>query len=152
MTSQIEIIRTYKTSNGIVGAVYTYMGRKCSTFLGRVKDAAKALASSLGIDSRSREDRIIELGSLWENYGKRRVYFNDLEDRVFTALERYNTGNVSYAELDGEKISNSRAKKIMGDLAWGKFWYDLDDGEFHAKGIHEDHVGRIAESIEAEIA
>ena len=56
MTNQIEIIRTYKTSNGIVGAVYTYMGRKCSTFLGRVKDATQALFAMFGAQEPARMD------------------------------------------------------------------------------------------------
>ena len=156
----IQIEKTF-IANNTVGIVYVINGLRCATFLGHVDmiiatresgQTMEALAAEKIAPQPSREDKIIEAGSLWEKYGKRRVYFNDLANRVFSDLDHYNTGNISYAEIDGEKISNSRAKRIMADLQWGKIWYDIDAREFCSKGIHEDHVDRIVESIEDEIA
>jgi hypothetical protein len=36
--------------------------------------------------------------------------------------------------LDGERISNTQARRICGDLDDAKLYFDLDDGSFHLKG------------------
>jgi len=75
-------------------------------------------------------------GNLWEKYGKRRIYFDgaDIAQRQGLDWSTYNSGNISSARLDGEKISNSEAKRILGEFRWFKIWYDLVDGEFHVRG------------------
>ena len=45
-------------------------------------------------------------------------------------IEYYNTGNVAYAEApDGEKISNSCAKRILGH----KTYINIEDGSIHTE-------------------
>lgn len=77
-------------------------------------------------------------GNLWENYGKRRIYFEDASIAQVGGMEweNYNTGNICYASIDGKKISNSEAKRIFEALhTWNfKLWYDLADGKFYSKG------------------
>ena len=71
-----------------------------------------------------------ELGNEWQKGEKRRIYFNSLG--MFYGIEtgRYNSGNISSATLNGERISNSEAKRILGRLLDCKVWYDVTDGKF----------------------
>jgi hypothetical protein len=69
-------------------------------------------------------------GSLWEKGAMRRVYFNDLIELFGLNVSRYNSGNISSASLNGEGISNSRAREIISSLSTGKFYYDLNSNEF----------------------
>jgi hypothetical protein len=82
------------------------------------------------------EEKLTAIGGVkWEKYEKKRIYFNDLEEWFGLECSRYNTGNISSATLDGEKISNSRAKEISSSLGWAKLWYDLTSDEFNWSGI-----------------
>lgn len=55
--------------------------------------------------------------NLWEGGKHKRLYLNDVATELIGInVERYNTGNVRYATLDGEKISNNYAKEILRDM------------------------------------
>jgi hypothetical protein len=83
------------------------------------------------------KDMILAGGKEWTSGAKHRIYFNDLHTWYGLTGETYNTGNISYAELDGEKISNSRARKIISELSLCKVWYDFDDSKYHASGFRD---------------
>ena len=54
---------------------------------------------------------------VWEKGGHRRIYVNSDEamNRIFgLSVERYNTGRICSATLNGECISNSKARAICG--------------------------------------
>lgn len=69
-------------------------------------------------------DALVEKGgNYWEKGSYKRVYF-DLE-AIGLHTERYGTGNISNAELNGEKISNAKA----GKLGAYKAYYDVTTGE-----------------------
>lgn len=70
-------------------------------------------------------------GKEWKKDAMHRVYFNDLPDLFGLKTSHYNTGNVSSASIDGQSISNARAREISSSLAMSKVWYDLADQEFH---------------------
>jgi hypothetical protein len=76
-------------------------------------------------------------GNLWEKYGKCRVYFDGATIASLYGMEwsKYKTGNISYAELDGERISNSEARRILQAFQWFKIWFDLEDFQFHLKPV-----------------
>ena len=59
--------------------------------------------------------------NLWEKYNKRRLYL-DFAKIINLEVDRYNTGNISSAYLEGEKISNSKASKYLEGTAY----IDLD--------------------------
>ena len=65
-----------------------------------------------------------DLGQKWENYGHKRVYLNWL-DIIGFKITYYNTGNISSARHDGEKVSNTRAREIVR----GKAYIDLMTNE-----------------------
>lgn len=70
-------------------------------------------------------------GKEWKRDDKHRVYFNDLASLFGLKTSHYNTGNISSASLDGQPISNGRAREIAGALSGSKVWYDLGDQQFH---------------------
>ena len=85
-------------------------------------------------DTAITEEQAIKAGGkLWGKYGKKRAYFNELENAIGLEINYYNTGNISSASLRGEKISNTKAGKILFMLNDAKVWYDFADNKFHGK-------------------
>lgn len=95
-------------------------------------------------------DNLKQIGNEWQKAGKHRIYFNDLPSRLGLRTWHYNTGNISSAELDGERISNSQAKKLLSRLAGAKLWFDMADEKFHGCGLSDEEFGHIVESIKSE--
>lgn len=50
----------------------------------------------------------------WTKYGMDRLYVT--AKSIGLEVERYNTGNIRSAVMNGETISNSQAKKILADI------------------------------------
>lgn len=75
-------------------------------------------------------------GKLWEKGAMRRIYFSadQVLDHAGLTVQRYNTGNVCGAQLNGESISNSEAKRIAAAYDGFKMYYDLTDGKFARSG------------------
>ena len=74
-----------------------------------------------------------ESNNLWEKYNKRRLYL-DFAKIVNLEVDRYNTGNISSAFLEGEKISNSKAYKYLQ----GKAYIDLNTNALECQYMHSD--------------
>src|SRR5690606_27593466 len=84
-------------------------------------------------------ESLVEIGgSRWQKGEMDRVYFNDLADRFGLRASFYGTGNVSSASLNGEKISNTKATRMLAGFSLAKFWFDVPAGEFQSRGLHED--------------
>jgi hypothetical protein len=90
-------------------------------------------------------------GKGWQSGDKHRVYFNDLVKRYGLELNYYGTGNISSASLDGEKISNSKAKKIDSYLSFAKLWYDLSAQEFQHKDLDQKDFAFFIDSIKDDL-
>lgn len=76
------------------------------------------------------ERKLISLGfTVWEKGGRRRIYVNAKDfDKVFgLEISCYKTGSISYAALNGEKISNSMARRLIG---YRTPYYDCVAGEW----------------------
>lgn len=88
-------------------------------------------------------------GNIWEKNGMARAYFNDLPGIYGLEVERYNTGNIRNAKLDGEYCSNSEARRLIGKMGMGdgKLWYDFADGEFHGKNLDSEMFKSLVEKI-----
>lgn len=89
-------------------------------------------------------DKLSEMGSRWTKGSMDRIYLNNLSQLYGIATERYNTGRISSATLDGEPISNTKAFAILQQFQMGKFWYDVADGKFYGKGLDKDTLNRLA--------
>ncbi|MEU9761731.1 hypothetical protein AB0D98_18695 [Streptomyces sp. NPDC047987] len=97
-------------------------------------------------------------GSRWTKAGHDRVYINDWTQYLPLEINRYNTGNISWAAWDGETIANRQASLILGSV--DKVWFDAADGKLHCRyGWTESRVADreeiwslIAAGIRAAIA
>jgi len=94
-------------------------------------------------------DTLKSLGNEWQKAGHHRIYINDLPTLYGLSVTRYNTGNISRATLDGERLSNSNAMKLMTDLDFGKLWWDVPTSQWQSKGLSEQAVRRLIDAIEA---
>lgn len=94
-------------------------------------------------------------GKYWEKQTEqgllKRVYFS--RDVIMTGIgldvEYYHSGNISRATLDGQKISNSEAGRILAYLN-EKFYYDLIKARFHypaSRRGYDNLVGTWMETI-----
>ena len=106
------------------------------------QEAARARGKPRVLSQEEIEKRTVEIltgdqfgGNLWEKYGHRRIYFDAADIARYGGLDwgTYKTGNISSATLNGEKISNSEAKRILGEFQWFKIWYDLNSGGFSVR-------------------
>ena len=82
-------------------------------------------------DQKTKEEKIIEAGSLWEKGGQRRVYFNNILELACDRVSRKRNGSVKAVYFDGEKMSNGDARKVER----AKLWYDLDSKEWCQTGL-----------------
>lgn len=72
-------------------------------------------------------------GSEWIKNEHHRIYFNNLPELFGLTCSYYKTGNIFSATLDGEKISNGRAREIETILRFGKIWYNVKTEMFEWK-------------------
>ena len=75
-------------------------------------------------------------GNRWTKYDKDRVYFDAaaVTSQQGMSWNNYRSGNISSATLDGEKISNSEARRSLEGFMFVKLWCDLADGTFYRRG------------------
>lgn len=90
-------------------------------------------------------------GKLWETEKFHRVYFNDLASLYGLQISHYNTGNICSAKLDGQKISNTKARKLCLVLSDAKFFYDLDEQGFRIKSRYTIDIDKLVSAITARI-
>jgi hypothetical protein len=80
-------------------------------------------------------EKMLSIGKIWNQNGFNRIYFPISLDMIGLEVERYNTGNICSAKLDGEKISNSKAGKMITQLNSGKVWFDIPTQKFMSKNL-----------------
>lgn len=91
-------------------------------------------------------------GRRWQKAGRDRIYLNNLGELYGIRTERYGTGNIATATLDGEKISNNTAREILFNLVDAKLWYDCITGRFEAQGLSNVAFRRIMRALGQEVA
>ena len=63
--------------------------------------------------NKSAEEKLIDAGgNLWEKGEMRRIYLNEWLELAGVNITRYNTGNISSASINGEKLSNAKASEL----------------------------------------
>ena len=85
------------------------------------------------------EKKLIDLGmQIWEKCGKKRLYINEPDyQKIFGLyLERFNTGNISYAEINGEKVSNNYIRKLFSACPFGIF-YDCKTNKWNSDSFRK---------------
>lgn len=85
-------------------------------------------------------------GNTWtpRNGGSARIYLNDWAALAGLEISTYKTGNISYAELSGRKISNSQAYRY---LAGGKVYFNVADGKLYFSGGAKDLMDEVIAGI-----
>ena len=78
-------------------------------------------------------ERLVNAGaSRWTKYERDRLYIKRLADLIGLSYTKYNTGNISSAELNGEGISNSECNRILAAL--DKAYIDLKTNTIYIDG------------------
>ena len=78
-------------------------------------------------------ERLVNAGaSRWTKYERDRIYIKRLADLIGLSYTKYNTGNISSAELNGEAISNSECNRILAAL--DKAYIDLKTNTVYIDG------------------
>lgn len=95
---------------------------------------------------------LLDYGREWSTDRYHRIYINDLPTLYGLKVTRYKTGNISSATLDGERISNGHASKLLTSLELGKLWWDYADQQFHAHGMSEQMMSVLIEALEARLS
>lgn len=91
--------------------------------------------------------KLVEMGgNEWKKGDHHRVYFNNANKLIGLSINKYNTGNVSSATLDGEKISNSYAKTIADE----KVYFDVNAKTWVSPINNQEVLKLISVEIEAE--
>ena len=94
-------------------------------------------------------NKIKSIGKEWIKEDMHRIYINNLEKIYGLETTSYKTGNISSATLNGEKISNSRARQLSCDLSCAKIYYDVKTGKIEAQHINDPLKSTIIEKITA---
>jgi len=82
-------------------------------------------------------NKIKQIGKEWIKEDMHRIYINNLDQIYGLETTSYKTGNISSATLNGEKISNSRARQLSTDLSCAKIWYDVKTGKIETQHIND---------------
>ena len=79
-------------------------------------------------------------GNLWEKGGHERVYFPQEKKQSILGLDidRYGTGNIRKATLNGEKISNSQAGRILSSV--NNAYYDIKSKTFNYRETGREEI------------
>jgi ArsR family metal-binding transcriptional regulator len=80
--------------------------------------------------------------NIWEKYNKKRLYL-EWTKLVNLEIHRYNTGNISTAYLDGEKISNSKAYKYLQ----GKAYIDLNCNTLQCQNMNPEMIQKLENAL-----
>lgn len=92
-------------------------------------------------------------GSLWERYGKCRVYFNSdklesIVDLTYTEYKGRGYFDNDNFYLKGQKVSNNKGRGYLSELQYNKCFYDFADNSFHFDGVFK---GEVLEALNAEL-
>ena len=126
-------------------AADNFGGKKSQYFVESLKMAWKKIKGVVV----SAVDTMIELGgNEWKSGEKHRIYFNNFAELAGLVVNRYNTGSISSAYLNGSKLSNSKTSKMLS----GKLYFDVNTNEFIAQSFMDETVVDMAiEKIRAAI-
>lgn len=84
-------------------------------------------------------------GRIWNKKGNR-IYISRLwKDLLNANVEYYNTGNLKYFDINGDKWSNCQAKKLME--AMDHAYYDIDHKKWVGLGSYESLFNTVGNDV-----
>ena len=81
--------------------------------------------------------------TLWEGSNRARLYFPATEAGL--EIERHKSGSISHAELNGEKISNNQAGRMLN----GTVYINAKTGDLICDNAYDFHVNAARDKYEA---
>ena len=117
MATDLNIIRTYRTSNGRRGAVYTLDGERCASFVPTRGNVLELLAASLGVE-------LAEEGELW---GQRNANPSVTYPR-----------NGGICQIDTDSFGRVE-QAVAVDPRGAIVWQDVSGGVITADGVYRLH-------------
>ena len=85
-------------------------------------------------------EQLEKIGNRWQQHGYDRIYFKNefVYEMIGLSVGYYHSGNISSASQNGERISNSRARRIMSTV--GKIFYDVNAEKFDQQYGNDDYL------------
>ena len=113
---------------------------------GRPRFVSKKVKSAVNTNN------LLTIGSEWKKGDKHRIYFNSLATWYGLKTSHYKSGSVCCATLNGEKVSNSEAKRIVQKFSYVKIWFDVATQKFayqydEAHGASTEMINTVIKSI-----
>lgn len=128
----VATIRTWARRN-VIAAVKT-SGRwtiDAASLAHRIALAARRAARKTARVVLTTANLIAIGGSRWTKGDHDRVYLNNWAELAGLEADYYKSGNICFATYQGEGISNSEARRILGSL--DKVWFDTATGKLHCR-------------------
>lgn len=94
---------------------------------------------------------ILENGNRWTNGNHDRIYIKDLTlTTIGLETDRYNSGNINSATVNGEQISNTFAREILRAADEMNPFYNVNTGriEMRSSGAREEAQNLVREAAE----
>lgn len=94
------------------------------------------------------------IGKEWIAGDKHRIYFDvkQLYQKVFQfEVGFYKTGNVSWAKINGEDMSNRKAAELLFSLGNAKLFYDVKAGKFVSERLGDENTDALVNEIKNSI-
>lgn len=117
MTNSERFIEAHKTAKQTRDCFSSYRG----AFAFALKESYAMERQEKTTAEKTTAEKLEALGiSAWECGEMKRYYINDdqLEAVFGLSIDRYKSGNICSASLNGEGISNSKAYKLLGRGIW----------------------------------
>ena len=93
------------------------------------------------------EDLMAMGAKRWQKAGYDRLYLNNAGLKLAgLEISRYNTGNVSSAKLNGEKVSNTKGSNMASIVE--RAYIDLTTGKLHCTHAKDDDVQQAVIALE----
>lgn len=93
------------------------------------------------------EDLIAMGAKRWQKAGYDRLYLNNAGIKLAgLEISRYNTGNISLAKLNGEKVSNTKGSRMASIVE--RAFIDLTTGKLNCTQSSDDDVQEAVVALE----
>lgn len=150
------MVRAWEIYRSLVGDKIAKLSYAMKKAWAEVKAQANAVEEKVyggeyGTITESKLDELFEMGAgIWEKAGKKRLYLNEAVEKIVgLEIERYKSGNICYAEICGEKISNSEAGRALYELR--NVYVDMITGKICISGKGQ-YIDMLLENIKKYVA
>lgn len=108
-------------------------------------------------DNKPSPKELVAIGGVpWKSGNNNRIYFNKMRELLglevhFHPAPKNRARVISHAFLRGEQIPVDQARDLYELTRAGKFWYDIDDQSFAAKGLTTSLIKQLVEAVHSRV-